>query len=184
MFLIDADIPKLGKPRPGTHVGRVLTTRRMTAEDLAEELLHLDARIHTDGTLFDAMRHATWTMGGPDQLVPFDPDCVVEPKWERRLARVGHPVLRDHLRMLCLDAHSARYAGAHYVRARHRGFGGMRKAGGRVVAAGDPHAIDAVWHQWLREPRAGTPAAATTSATGARSSRPRSPSSRQPGRRW
>jgi hypothetical protein len=78
---------------------------------------------------------ATWTMGGPDQLVPFDPDCVVEPKWERRLARVGHPVLRDHLRMLCLDARSARCAGAHYVRTRHRGFGGMRKAGGRVVAA-------------------------------------------------
>lgn len=135
VFLIDTDIPKLGKPRPGTHVGKVLAARGLTAEDLAEDLVHLDARIHTDGTLFDAMRHATWTMGGPDRLVPFDPECVVQPKWERRLAAVGHDGLRDHLRMLCLDAHSARCAGAHYVRNRHPGFNGMRKAGGRVVAA-------------------------------------------------
>lgn len=135
MFEIDADIPKLRKPRPGTHVGRVLTARGMTAADLADEYVSVEARVHTDGTLFDAMRHATWTMGGPDRLVPFEPGCTVEPKWERRLAAVGPDGLRDHLRMLCLDAHSARAAGAHYVRTRHRGFAGMRRAGGRVVAA-------------------------------------------------
>ncbi|MEV4133207.1 hypothetical protein AB0J72_13690 [Dactylosporangium sp. NPDC049742] len=36
----------------------------------------------SDGTLFDAMRHATWTTGAPEHLVPFEDGCAVEPKWE------------------------------------------------------------------------------------------------------
>ena len=67
----------------------------------------------------------------------FDPNhlgLTVKPKWERRLASIGHASLRDHLRMLCLNAQSARADGASYLRAKHPGFAWMRKKNHRVVA--------------------------------------------------
>lgn len=74
-------------------------------------------RVATDGTLADAMRAATFTGRGPDHLAPFDDEGYVdaaEPRWEKTLSAVSHPALRDHLRMLCLDAHGARCCGAFY----------------------------------------------------------------------
>ncbi|MEU3603464.1 hypothetical protein ABZ714_32860 [Streptomyces sp. NPDC006798] len=75
-------------------------------------------RIATDGTLFDAMRTATWTTGGPDDLIPFLQDAYeieVEPEWEEKLRRIPDHRLRDHLRMLCLSAQSARSDGGYYL---------------------------------------------------------------------
>jgi hypothetical protein len=63
--------------------------------------------VQTDGSLFDAMRAATWTMGGPDRLAPFidrlsaKGAVVVEPEWEEALRTIDHTPLRDHLRNLC-----------------------------------------------------------------------------------
>ncbi|MEU5159703.1 hypothetical protein AB0G74_08860 [Streptomyces sp. NPDC020875] len=90
------------------------------AEVDAEELTGMGpvVRIATDGTLFDAMRAATWTMGDPGDLTPFlrDADEIeVAPEWEERLRRIPDPRLRDHLRMLCLSAHSARSEGGYYL---------------------------------------------------------------------
>ncbi|MEU0985855.1 hypothetical protein [Streptomyces sp. NPDC005953] len=72
-------------------------------------------RVRTGGTLFDAMRAATWTTGGPGALVPFEREAEVEPAMEQALRRVSHPRLRDHLRMLCLTAHWARSDGGYYL---------------------------------------------------------------------
>jgi hypothetical protein len=85
--------------------------------DLLESVwLTVNVRVHTDGTLFDAMRAATWTMGGPADLLTPDLSAraVVEPEWEGKLEPVSDPALRDHLRALCLDAHWARGEGAYY----------------------------------------------------------------------
>ncbi|ROO88130.1 hypothetical protein EDD29_5790 [Actinocorallia herbida] len=72
-------------------------------------------RVRTDGTLLAAMRAATWTLNGPDELVPFEPGAEVEPAWDEALRSVADPRLRDHLRMLCLTAHWARSDGAYYL---------------------------------------------------------------------
>lgn len=72
-------------------------------------------RARTDGTLFDAMRTATWTMAGPEHLVPFARGAQVEPGREESLAGVSDARLRDHLRMLCLTAHWARSDGAYFL---------------------------------------------------------------------
>ncbi|GAA1640499.1 hypothetical protein [Actinoplanes couchii] len=133
VFLIEADdVPdSLWRHRRGTKVGKVL---RRDPVDLSEEWVSVDLRIHTDGTLFDAMRAATWTNrafgdGG------LDPALTVEPKWERRLAAIPDPGLRDHLRELCLTAESARGAGARFLGRRHPGFPWMSAKGYRVIAA-------------------------------------------------
>ncbi|WP_283134840.1 hypothetical protein [Rhizohabitans arisaemae] len=72
-------------------------------------------RIRTDGTLFDAMRAATWTMGGPGDLAAFDDEVEVEPELEEALRRISDPRLRDHLRMLCLTEEWARCDGGYYL---------------------------------------------------------------------
>jgi hypothetical protein len=86
--------------------------------DPTEAFLTVLARVETDGTLFEAMRAATWTMDGPADLLEFNAKVDVEEAWEEPLKRVGHPALRDHLRMLCLTEHSARSEGAFYLGAR------------------------------------------------------------------
>ncbi|GAA1385552.1 hypothetical protein GCM10009639_08330 [Kitasatospora putterlickiae] len=74
-------------------------------------------RVATDGTLPDAMRAATFTGRGPEHLVTVHDigggRSAAEP-WEERLKAVGHPGLRDHLRMLCLTRSDARGAGGFY----------------------------------------------------------------------
>jgi hypothetical protein len=83
--------------------------------DLRKVQLTVLARVHTDGTLFGAMRAATWTMGGPENLTTSRPDWfVVEPRWKAELARIPHPGLRTHLENLCDDEVGMSYVGAEY----------------------------------------------------------------------
>lgn len=76
--------------------------------------LTLLARVDTPGTLFDALRAATWTMGARTELVTDYAGVVVEPEWEQALADIADPDLRRHLSLLCLSAQSARSEGAYY----------------------------------------------------------------------
>jgi hypothetical protein len=71
--------------------------------------------VHTDGTLFGAMRAATWTMGGPENLITSHLDWfVVQPRWKAEPARIPHPGLRTHLEELCDDGACMSYVGAEY----------------------------------------------------------------------
>lgn len=76
-------------------------------------------RIATDGTLFDALRAATFTHLGPGSLLPMGgADGWVEkadPRWEEALAAVQPEALRDHLRFHCVTAFDARGSGALYL---------------------------------------------------------------------
>lgn len=65
-------------------------------------------RIQTDGTLFDAMRAATWTFGGYEDLVPFADEVKVMPVWRKKIKEISDTRLREHFSMLCLDQESAR----------------------------------------------------------------------------
>lgn len=74
-------------------------------------------RVTTDGTLGDAMRAATFTHRWPEHRVAFGEEGYfhsAEERWESALSTIADPTLRDHLRMLCLDAHDARSNGAWY----------------------------------------------------------------------
>lgn len=74
-------------------------------------------RVATDGTLTGAMRAATFTAGGPDELTapPGGPRTgpAAQP-WQDVLAAVPDPALRAHLRLLCLDEDDARSGGAYF----------------------------------------------------------------------
>jgi hypothetical protein len=79
-------------------------------------------RAQTDGSLFDAMRAATWTMSAPAGLTDltdvaegYGGTVEVEERWDAVLRDVPDPALRSHLRGLCLDAHWARSHGAYYL---------------------------------------------------------------------
>ena len=98
----------------GVELGRILIERGVDPADIEGVLMPLNAQVRTDGSLLDAMRAATWTMGGPSKLVPFPEGCEVDPPWGERLAAVAHEGVRDHLRGLCLDAHDARCEGAFF----------------------------------------------------------------------
>ncbi|WP_194903900.1 hypothetical protein [Catenulispora rubra] len=90
------------------------------AHESAEQLngwLTVVLRVATDGTLAHAMRTATFTDRGPDDLAPFGDEGyfdAAEQRWEETLSAVPLPALRDHLRMLCLDQDDARASGAYY----------------------------------------------------------------------
>lgn len=103
----------------GADLARVLLAHQEQADEVdSDELIgsvQWLARIRTDGTLLGAMRAATWTFGGRDELVPFTRSAKVEPKWDEVLRQVPDARLRDHLRMLCLTAHWARSDGAYYL---------------------------------------------------------------------
>lgn len=79
--------------------------------------LTLLLRVATDGTLGDAMRAATFTHRGPGHLVTFGEEGYfdsAEERWEKALSTIPDAQLRDHFRMLCLDANHARSSGAYY----------------------------------------------------------------------
>ena len=83
--------------------------------DFDDIWLTVMARADTDGTLFGAMRAATWTMGGPADLRT--PDCseaVVEPEWQATLERIPDPVLRSHIQLLGQKGRCACCAGVYY----------------------------------------------------------------------
>ncbi|RSN09226.1 hypothetical protein DMB42_18090 [Nonomuraea sp. WAC 01424] len=97
-------------------------------------------RVRTDGTLFDAMRAATWTMGGPGDLVAFENGCEVKPELEAALRRIPDPRLRDRLRTLCLTAEWARRDGGYYLGPREcpSGLRWIAEQPGHEVVAGPP----------------------------------------------
>jgi hypothetical protein len=106
-------------------VSRDQSSLVVTGADLApqlagrEELPHglfvtLLARVDAPGTLLAAMRAATWTMGGPQEVFTDYAGVRYEQEWERRLAQISDPALRRHLGYLCLDAQSARDSGGYY----------------------------------------------------------------------
>ncbi len=104
---------------PGADFARVLAAHHDQVGEIdCDELTGLVQwlqRVGTDGTLLDAMRAATWTMGGPDDLVAFDSEVEVDPELEEALRRVPGSRLRDHLRMLCLTEYWARSDGGYYL---------------------------------------------------------------------
>jgi hypothetical protein len=95
----------------GADLAAILAKRKFDPE---EQYLTTLLRVHTDGTLFDAMRAATWTME-PDRLVPFNARAEAVPEWEDALSQVSPSALRDHLRMLCLTPYWSRSEGARYL---------------------------------------------------------------------
>lgn len=101
----------------GADLARVLAAHgnQLNEVDSNRVMVTLILRIDTDGTLFEAMRAATWTSGGPDSLVELEEGAEVEPEWDKGLQRIPNPRLRDHLRMLTLTAHSARGYGAYFL---------------------------------------------------------------------
>ncbi|GAA3838266.1 hypothetical protein GCM10022243_00920 [Saccharothrix violaceirubra] len=103
----------------GVDFARVLAEHRDAIDGIdGEELVgevSLLLRIDTDGTLFDAMRAATWTTGGPETLVALDDDVKVAPEWAEKLLGVPDVRLRGHLGMLSLCAQDARSDGAYYL---------------------------------------------------------------------
>ncbi|WP_432829143.1 hypothetical protein [Dactylosporangium sp. CA-092794] len=115
-------LPELDAGLPGSDLGHILTERGLSAGDIRDAYPEIDFRVHTDGTLFDAMRTITGTMLGPDRLFPLSPDWGVEPSWEERLAAVAHPELKAHLRHLCRTEDSARSDGALYLGSTDPGF--------------------------------------------------------------
>ncbi|MCF2533524.1 hypothetical protein [Yinghuangia soli] len=121
LFLLDGDVPpqvaalSLDPSAPvvtGTDLARLLAAGHAAPDDLTMTVL---ARVAGDGTLFDAMRAATWTGGNLSDLADFRTGAEAEPRWDAALAAVDHPVLRDHLRMLCLAEPWSRSDGARYL---------------------------------------------------------------------
>lgn len=100
----------------GHELARVLRTHGIAPTDLAGDpslFMPVHVRVVTDGSLFDALRAATFTMdrAGLDAV---DPAARVDPAWRETLDAVADPALRRHLAMLFLDAGSARCYGAGY----------------------------------------------------------------------
>ncbi|MEV8517224.1 hypothetical protein [Dactylosporangium sp. NPDC051484] len=100
---------------------------------------HISAllRLATDGTLYDAMRMATFTHRLP-ALASFGSGGLrrVEEGWETALAAVEPPELRDHLRLHCLEPFWSRDAGACYLGADEWPTGSSALGGRRKLLAG------------------------------------------------
>lgn len=118
----EAGLPELDAGIQGIDLGRILTERDLTPQQIHKAYPKIEFRIHTDGTLIDALRAVTGTMRGPDHLFPLSPDWGVDPQWELKLQAVTHPGLRDHLCHLCRTENSARCDGAFYLGTRDPGF--------------------------------------------------------------
>ncbi|MGV9305491.1 hypothetical protein ACWDLG_19110 [Nonomuraea sp. NPDC003727] len=140
---------------PGAELGRTLVERGMKPRDLSKAFPLVAFRVHSDGSLLDAMRVITGTMRGPDHLTSLDPTGGVEGRWKKRLSTVDHPGLRDHLLNLCRDEDTARAYGAFYLENENPGYGTPPHP---VVAAwqfGEAEAWSAVIH--LPAPQDPTP---------------------------
>lgn len=144
---IDLDPAVEAELRAASHGGDVF---HVVGADLADILSRheisfdmppgVHVRAVTDGTLFDAMRVATWTMD-PDELLEFgsmddDYEVEVDDAWAAALGRIANPALRDHLRMLCLDAQSARAQGAFHSGPDQGVFSGIAELPGKSYVTG------------------------------------------------
>ncbi|MEU8660063.1 hypothetical protein [Actinoplanes philippinensis] len=136
-------LPHLDEGMTGADLGRELVERRWKPRKLRKTFPEIDFRIHTDGSLYDAMRAATATMTGPGEIFETGPVHGVEPRWEQALAALPDTDLREHLSNLCRDEQTARSDGAHYLGTRDPGL----QSGAPVVAAwriGEGQAFSAV----------------------------------------
>lgn len=97
----------------GKDLARII--RRHEVDTAVLEMIPILARARTDGSLLDAMKAATWTMGGYGGLVMFDRDLEVEPQWQARLTAIEDLGLRTHLGQLCLTEEAARCDGAYFA---------------------------------------------------------------------
>ncbi|GAA4720538.1 hypothetical protein [Phytohabitans rumicis] len=125
-------VPELDSPLRGRDLGRILTERGLSPQDVYRTFLDIQFRAHTDGSLFDAMRFVTGTHRGPEHLPEYDPNWGVDPSWDAKLAAVEHPGLRDALREICRTEDSARSYGAYY-------------RGARAVYSADPRHVVTSW---------------------------------------
>ncbi len=76
-------------------------------------------RVVTDGSLFNAMQTATYTMGGEDSMLTADliedPDLVeVKEEWKQLLQEVENEKLQYHLLLLCQTHQASRCVGFEY----------------------------------------------------------------------
>ena len=142
-----AGVPELAAGLSGAELGRILVERGLTPGQLAPADPVVDLRVHTDGSLFDAMRAATATRRGPDHLFDFSPGWGTDPEWDRRLDAVTHPGLRDHLRHLCRTEDSARSDGAYYLGVDKSGMTARRA--GTLLERGTARRIVTSW--WYGE---------------------------------
>lgn len=124
-------LPDLDTGMTGTDLGRHLTERQWAPAKLGGTYPEIDFRVHTDGSLVDAMRAATGTMAGPGEIFETGPVHGVDPVWERALAALPATGVREHLSNLCRDEQTARSDGAYYLGAKDPGLQGS----GTVVAA-------------------------------------------------
>ncbi len=105
----------------GVDLRRVFLDEEVDLDELTDQYAHMLLRVQTDGTLFDALRAATWTMSAPDGLEPRRPEAEIDAPWQPLLAQIDDGRLRGHFEMLCLTAHWARSDGAHYLGPKCRG---------------------------------------------------------------
>lgn len=108
-------VPGLEAGLSGRQLGRELRTRGIDPEELTEAYPTVVFRVHTDGSLFDAMRTLTGTHRGAEHLLPLTPAHGVHESWNRRFAELPDPALADHLRNLFRTEHSARSDGAYHL---------------------------------------------------------------------
>ncbi|GLY07904.1 hypothetical protein Acsp01_82830 [Actinoplanes sp. NBRC 101535] len=124
------DLPELAVGLSGVELGRLLVDRDWKPRKLRRAYPEIDFRVHTDGTLLDAMRAATGTMLAHGEIFEPGPVRGVEPQWQRKLA-VLPAELRDHLSVFCRDENTARSDGAFYLGTEDPGL--LREA--EVIAA-------------------------------------------------
>lgn len=106
------DLPGLADGLTGRAFGAALAEHGIDPGDLADAYPTVVFRVHTDGTLFDALDTLTGTHRGPGHLAPLSPAHGIDPGWQERLTAVPDPALADHLRDLHRTADSARANGA------------------------------------------------------------------------
>lgn len=121
LFFADDDelVPGLTDGLSGRELGRELVRRGIAPPRLADSYPSIIFRLHTDGSLFDALRTLTGTHRGPTHLHPLAPAHGVRERWRKRFADLDDPALTDHLSNLFRTEDSARSAGAYHLGTRN-----------------------------------------------------------------
>ncbi|MGN2637729.1 hypothetical protein ACTD5D_16340 [Nocardia takedensis] len=111
----DEGLPGLTDGLTGREFGSGMSGRGLAPEDLIDSGPEVIFRVHTDGTLFDAMRALTGTHRGPDHLAALEVAHGLADDWDRRFAALGDRAVADHLRDLFRTEDSARAYGAFHL---------------------------------------------------------------------
>jgi hypothetical protein len=100
----------------GVELDRAATAAGVDLSELEDEYVTVLHRVVTDGSLYDAMLAATWTMSAPDGLVRPSRRAEVEPSWREAFEPITDAALREHLWAQCLTPQWARSEGAWFAR--------------------------------------------------------------------